>query len=812
VGAALLAGAGLALSLPLAEARPMAAGTPTLAVGATWTTIEAGQGGPLPRLEADWESRMFWDLRALVAAGGREVDWSVVEPAEAGLTAEARHFAADRALCAAAAGTDGRHLGCELFRSADNGPGGPRVLWSSLDPDLAAPQAAASADRSAPDIDAGRRFAARERVPGGDRDVEGNAVAEGIVLVPAGPCEAVLLREVIRGMGAPRLRYRFLTRSGLAAATIEGPLRGSDNGPFTPDRAALLAAISPLANNGQTIPYTALKNALTPGRTGVIQYSLGQTAPLASVDPGWTSVAAMIVPGATNVPYQPDPGDPSSAVVLPEVWDFTGLQAGVLDFRTVITLRNDLAGASCLQSCAVRDLSAAPPDGTWQEWLKIDRFTPAGAYWTRDVFLLNDNDTGANPSIDVPYVAQDELNVDDRTQICFQGSAGGANRLLRFFKFTGLTPASARMSVGDTWSSGAWTSCNDASGLRLTTASQCGSQCYPGCSSASPRARGLLGSGVGLADTVVEDGYVHVAAGNYIPALLMRQDTDLQAGLNFLGTCNLGTVRNRTFDYFWLQEHYGYLALVSAPTDTTGTLPPGDWSLLGNQTDRVDVTWGPFPPYQVEARACLAGTQVSWSLPADGSHPGATPGVSDWGYVVSWGAGDDPEALADWSLNPNHTPLPGEPGYLAAPAGLEPTSAVVTGWPGASIRATVVTALRYTDPDIGDIKPYRSAAFFKVVEDPARLDPAAFIVGGGVDPFVTRAGDDLQLAWPAVPRAVAYRLRVYDLHTRLEVACPSGLDCAPLLPQAIHVGGAAAAGDLAYRAFAVDPCGGASAN
>jgi hypothetical protein len=809
-GAALLAGAALMLMPPPAGARPIAAGRPTLAVGATWTTIESGRGRPLPLLKADWETRMFWDLRTLAAADGRKVKWTVLEPAAAGLAVEAGQVAADRAVCAATADPVGRTLGCELFRSADSGPGGPRVLWSSLDPGVAASHAAG--EGPAAEIGAGTRFAGRERASGQDLRVEGRAVAEGIVLVPAGPQEAVLLREVIRGTGAPRLRYRFLTRQGLAAATLEGPLRESNGAEFAPDRSALLFAVSPMANNGLTIPYTTLKSALTPGRTGVIQYSLAQTAPLVSVDPGWTSVAAMIAPGATNVPYQPDPGDPSSTVILPEVWDFAGVQAGVLDFRTVITLRNDLAGASCLESCAVRDLSAAPADGTWQEWLKIDRFTAAGAYWTRDVFLLNDNDTGADPSIDVPYVAQDELNVGDRTQICFQGSAGGTSRLLRFFKFTGPDPASARMSVGDTWASGAWTSCSDAAGLRLTLASVCGDQCYPGCSSVAPRARGMLGGGTGFADTIVEDGFVHVAAGNYMPALLMRQDTDLQAGRNLFGTCNLGTVRNRSFDYFWLQEHYGYLALVSAPTDTTGTLPPDDWSMLGNQTDRVDVTWGPFPPYQVEARACLAGTLVRWALPADGSHPGTAPGVGDWGYVVSWGAADDPETLADWSANPNHTPLPGEAGYLAAPPGLEPTSAVITGWPGASLNATVVTALRYLDPDIGDLRPYRSAAFFKVVENPARLDPAVFAVGDGVAPFVTRAGDDLQLAWPAVPGAVGYLVRVYDLDTRLEIACPAGLDCAPVAPQTTHAGGAVAAADFGYRVFALDPCGETSAN
>ena len=69
--------------------------------------------------------------------------------------------------------------------------------------------------------------------------------------------------------------------------------------------------------------------------------------------------------------------------------------------------------------------------------MKIDVFNPSGTRHTRDMFTLNDNDTGANPSIDVPFTAQDELDTDDRTQVCFQQSAGGAERFLKFFRFTG---------------------------------------------------------------------------------------------------------------------------------------------------------------------------------------------------------------------------------------------------------------------------------------------------------------------------------------------------------------------------------------
>jgi hypothetical protein len=625
-------------------------------------------------------------------------------------------------------------------------------------------------------------------------------IARGIALLPAGPREVGLFRETAGG----RRRYRFVAPAGATVALFDGPEPGAGEA-FAPDRAGVLlsavrtpAAPSPAAGpSGITVSYTTLHRALQPGRTGFLQYSSGQTLPLTTIDPAWTSVGAMITPGVAAQ------GD---------VWDFTGLRTASLDWRTFNTTRDDLAGASCPETCALRDLSTAPADGSWQEWLKIDHFNPTGSRATRDVFFLNDNDTGSNPSIDVPYVAQDELNTSDRTQICFDDSAGGASRFLRFFRFTGADPAHAVMGYGDTWTSGAWTSCNDTAGLRLTLASACGDSCYPDCNSVVPRARGMLGSGAGFRATIVEDGYVHVPSGNYLPALLLRQDTDLQAGRNLLGTCNLGTTRERSFDYFWVQERYGLLALVSAPTDATGTLPPDDWSSVGNVTDRVDVTWGPYPPYQMESHACLAGTQVRWSLPADGSNLGASPGVTDYGYVVSWGQNADPEALADWTANPNHTPLPGEAGYLAAPAGAEPTSFVVTAWPTTPIDATVTTALHYTDPDLADTRAYRSAAFFEVTQDPARLDPATFVVGDGVAPFVAVSGADLALSWPAAPGVTSYRLRVYDLATKQEIACPAGLDCAPSSPQATHAGAAIGGGNLGYRAFAVDACGGVSSN
>jgi hypothetical protein len=712
--------------------------------------VEVAGARPLPAFEAGWETRTFWDLRGL------------------------------------AAGNAG------------------------------APRASTSAEHAVAGLAAA--------VPGSERNV-----AEGIVLLPAGPREARLVRELVApaapGAGRAaasaglRVRYRFVSRDGATVARLEGAPPGPD-GRFHPDHAALLLANAPdgsklapaeaPAPNGMTIAYAKLHAALQPGRVGFLQYTVsGQNVPLTSVHPGWTSVQAMIATDQANVPYQPDPGDPDSSVVLPEVWDFTGLAAPVLERRTFNTTRDDVAGASCPEVCAVRDLSAAPADGSWQSWLKIDRYDGGGARLTRDLFFLNDNDTGADPSIDVPYLVFDELNSSDRTQICFDDSAGGAARLLRFFKFTGVSPATAQLRAGDTWTSGLWTSCSDAAGLRLTLASACGDACYPDCG-IPPRARGMLGLGAGFRATIVEDGFVHVAAGNYVPALLLRQDTDLQAGRNLLGVCNLGTTRERSFDYFWVQEHYGLLALVSAPTDATGTLPPDDWSSIGNVTDHVDVTWGPYPPYQMEARACLDGTRVSWSLPADGSNLTGAPGISDWGYVVSWGSGGDAESLADWSANPNHTPLPGEAGFLAAPPGAEPTSFVIPGWAGSAIDATVTTALRYSDPDLADIKPYRSAAFFKVTESPARLDPAVFRIGQAVTAFVSLAGSDIALSWPAVPGAAGYRLRVFDLQTKQEIPCPAGLDCSPISPSAIHNGAALTSNGYGYVALAIDPCGAAS--
>jgi hypothetical protein len=734
------------------------------------------------------------------------VERVVMRPEEAGMASAAGRLGADRALCSFDTESR-RRLGCRLFRSAETDAAGPRFLGS----DLAAPRSRVDA------IEVGSRFRTDASL---GASAEWVAVAEGIAVIPGGPREAVLLREIVREPKGETLRYRFLSRTGIEVALVEGP-RPTPGETFRPAKEELLASATPFAAGPVQIPYTSLHRALAPGATGFLQYSfVGTTAtpttPLSSLISAWTTVPSMISIDQTSVSYQPDPGDPSSQTVLPKVWDFTALQTGNLSYRTFNTTRDDTGWDTCLESCSVKNQTAAPPDGSWQGYLKIDTFNPNGSVLTRDLFLLNDNDTGADPSIDVPYVAFDELDAMDREQICFDDSAGGANRLLRFLKFRGASPSVAVMSVGDpAWSSGAWTNCNNTSGLFLTVASTCGNQCYPGCSAAAtPRARGMLDTtaGTGFRMTVLDEGYVHVPAGNFVPALLLRQDTDIQAGVSLFGTCNIGTTRNRAFDYFWVSDAYGLLASVSSPTDTTGTLPPADWSSIGNVTDGGDFTWGPYPPWQISAQACLTGTKIGWSLPADGSNLAGNPGIADYGYVVSWGSQTDPNALVDWTTNPNHTPLPGQAGYLAAPAGGEPTSSIVTGWGGASVNATVVTTLRYTDPSAGDQRTYKSAAFYKVTENPASLDAATFHVGQAVAPFVGKSGADLQLAWPAIAGAASYHIRVWNLATRLEIACPSGLDCHPSGASTTHSGGAADAVGYGYRVTAVDACGGESSD
>jgi hypothetical protein len=798
-----------------ALASPVEVRAPDLPIGSTWTVIELAQESWRPIAIESWETRTYWDLRP-PAGSGRLVERVVMRPAEAGLGAPAGRSGADRALCSFEK-VSRLPLGCRLFRDAELDAAGPRFLGSDL-ADAGEGADVGAAPRARVDaIEVGSRFSTEASL---GVAVESSAVAEGIVVVPGGPREAVLVRELVTAPSGQVLRYRFLSRSGLEVALFEGGLPAPGE-LFRPVREELLASATAFASGPIQIPYTSLHKALAPGATGFLQYSfVGTTAvpttPLSSLTAGWTSIPSMISIDQTNVSYLPDPGDPSSLDVLPKVWDFTALQTGTLAYRTFNSTRDDTVWDTCLETCSLKNQTAAPPDGTWQGYLKIDTFNPNGTVLTRDLFLLNDNDSGADPSIDVPFVTFDELNALDRDQICFDDSAGGANRLLRFLKFRGASPSVAMMSVGDpAWNSGGWTSCSNSSGLFLTVASTCGNQCYPGCSAAAtPRARGMLDTtaGTGFRMTVLDDGYVHVPAGNFVPALLLRQDTDIQAGVNLFGTCNIGTTRNRAFDYFWVSDAYGLLASVSSPTDTTGTLPPGDWSSIGNVTDGGDFTWGPYPPWQISAQACLAGTKISWSLPADGSNLAGSPGVADYGYVVSWGNQTNPNALADWTTNPNHSPLPGQAGYLVAPAGSEPTSSVITGWGGPSINATVVTALRYTDPSAADQRTYRSTAFYKVTMNPASLTAATFRIGLAVAPFVAKGGVDLQLSWPAVAGAASYRVRVWDLGTRLEIACPSGLDCHPTGATTTHSGGTTAVSSYGYRVTAVDACGAESAD
>ena len=772
----------------------------TLEEGSSWTVLAVSRADDPGWIGTIDERGTYWDLRPSRAAV-RLVRYRVMLPQDAGLSRQAEEVGADRALCATAE-EDGAPLGCSLFRDAERRAAGPAPRWSSAPDEPVLLRSTLSAETG---LEVGVEYEeVWRRADGSQFEVHGRAVAEGVALLPAGPHEVVLLRE----SAGSRLRYRFLTVTGEVVAWLEGP-RPEPGQSFRPERGELRA--SPAASNGITIPYTSLSGALVPGRLGFLQYSQETAVSLSALNPDWTDVPHMLSIDATGVSYQPDPTNPASAQTLPEVWDFTGLVKNAIPYRTFNTIRSGLAGNVCRENCAVYNPGPNPPDGTWQAFLKIDNYQPGGAFLTRDIFDLNDNDTGANPSIDVPYVAQNESNVDNgRTQICFQQSAGGVNRLLRFFRFFGATPATATMKMGDTWSSGNWTECDNDHGLKLTASSLCDNACWPQCGTVNPRARGLLGGGVGIRSTVVEDGWVHVAAGNYLPALLLQQETDIEAGIDLFGVCTLSPQRNHAFDYFWLHEDYGLLALVSSPENDA--IEAQDWSVVSNQTDGADFTWGPFPPWQFSAAACLSGTKISWALPADGSNLTGSPGVSQYGYVVGWGSLTDPDDLADFTLNPNHTPLPGQAGYLIAPAGGEPTSKLVTGWGGPSLNATVVTALRYTDPDVADQKTYYSPAFYKVSANPAVLNPATFKVGQSVAPFVSKNGANLKLAWPVVAGALSYHLRVWNLDTGLEIACPAGLDCHPLLPQATHVGATTTKANYGYRAFAVDPCGAESAD
>ena len=796
-----------------AQAEAVRARTPQVNLDAEWTYL-VERGDELPAVAVGWETRTFWDLRPFSSKDSTVVQWKVSLPKAVGLAVEAFNLGADRALCAGERArsetqAQARPLGCMLFASSDTGPLGPRWRWhdlTTLDEPLFPPWEDAEEGNVPEALEVGDRLSSERW--------NGYAVGEGVALLPSGPREVIVVREDERrdeqadSDEVPRRRLRFLDRRGGTVALLEGFAPGPGSA-FRPDRAETLAGGAIDANDGIELPYTDFHNALTPGSTGVMQWAVRGTTPLTSLHPAWTSAGEMISIDEFDVLYQPDPGDPASEETLPEVWDWTGLLEANLTFRRMVTVRDDITGSApaCPESCAVRDQSANPADGTWQSYLKMDYYS-GGALFTRDIFALNDNDTGANPTIDVSYLSQDEMNTDDWTQICFSQSAGGAMRLFRFLRFSGPDPDTATMKVGESWYSGNWTECDDSNGLNLTTASQCDPLCWPQCNDTDPRGRGLLAANAGFLVSTIEDGWVHVPAGNYIPTILIRQDTDLELGIDFLfGVCNLGDQINHSFDYYWLHEDYGLLGRVSAPAEDGHTMTPEDWSVLGNNADNAEFTWGPYPPYQTEAFACLSGTKVNWSLPADGSNLTGEPGIAQTGYVVSWGDETDPDLLGDWDTNPNRTPLPGEAGYLLSEPGSEVSSYVIDSWQGASINLTVTAGLTYTDPEYGDVLSYSSAALYKVTRNPARLDPATFRVSNNIDPFVTKQGSDLLLEWPPVDGADHYRVLVFDLTTQMEIPCPAGMDCLPIDPRTIHPGGATDGNQYGYRVVAVDPCG-----
>jgi len=629
------------LSSGPAVAQGVHVGAPTYTPGAQWSVVELDEPSLLPVFERGWQRSTFWDLRP-VKGQGRLVRWFVVQPDAVGLKSIAENTGTDTALCAREFPA-GRQIGCRLIAIDKTGPTGPRAAWSSLPGDTTSPLRVQTQLEPGQVLVAGAKFTDLWLDDDGVvQTIDGVALAEGIALTPAGPAEVVLLRETASGRGGTRTIFRFVSENGRTIAEFDAELG-------IPVRGWVLAEADRLADDGLEIAYEKLSSSLTAGTIGFLQYSMDFAGvnclndsdcglanalcvggscrvPLSNLRSDWTTISDAISIDQTNVPYLPDPTDGSTAQTLPDVWEFATLNTSNLQQRTFNTIRDDTFWSGCLESCALKDQSATPPDGTWQAYLKIDNYNSAGTFVTRDIFEFNDNDTGADPSIDVPFIVQDQANASDRTQICFDDAGGDpASRLLNFFQFTGPDPSTAVLGVGDMWGSGNWTSCNDSSGLHLSLASVCGDACYPSCpdSIASPRARGLFGAGVGLRGSIAEDGYMHVAAGNYVPALLLLQETDLEAGGNLFGTCNISTTRLRGIDWFWLHERYGLLALISGPNDDgtngCGLIQPDDWSCFGNRSDGADFTWGPFPPYQISAEACLNGTKIDWALPADGS-------------------------------------------------------------------------------------------------------------------------------------------------------------------------------------------------
>ncbi|NIM00234.1 MAG: hypothetical protein GTN89_04940, partial [Acidobacteria bacterium] len=441
---------------------------PRYTPGAEWTVIELDDPSGLPRFGKGWQRSTFWDLRPV--SGGTEIRWTVDLPRHAGLEAPAEDTGADLTLCAVRTDDD-TSIGCRLIASDRVGPTGPRALWSSLPGETSAGLRVLTSLKPEQVLIAGDRFTDRW-LDGGDatKTIDGVALAEGIALTPAGPAEVVLLREVVSSRDTTQTRFRFVEENGRTVAVFE-----TESG--APVRGSVLAEADRLADDGLTIGYEKLSASLTPGSIGFLQYSMSFTgvncladvdcssanaicigadpvavppvpgscrAPLSDLRAGWTGIADAIGIDQTNLPYQPDPDDPTTAQNLPEVWEFATLNTANLQQRTFNTIRNDTGWNTCLETCAVRDVTATPPDGTWQAYLKIDNYDESGSFVTRDLFMFNDNDTGADPSIDVPFVVQDQANASDRSQICFEQSGGNsADRLLEFFQFTGPDPASA---------------------------------------------------------------------------------------------------------------------------------------------------------------------------------------------------------------------------------------------------------------------------------------------------------------------------------------------------------------------------------
>ena len=195
--------------------------------------------------------------------------------------------------------------------------------------------------------------------------------------------------RVGRRGGGDRRRSGWASRGGARARDRQGaerralalpvPLADRDRGrgslrPGVPPPASrsgrcreelLASAIAARRRRGPD-PYTSLHQALAPGATGFLQYSfVGTTAvpttPLSSVVPAWTTVPSMISIDQTSVSYQPDPTDPSTQDVLPKVWDFTALQTGNPRLPHVQhDARRHGRGDTCLQSCSVKNQTAAP--------------------------------------------------------------------------------------------------------------------------------------------------------------------------------------------------------------------------------------------------------------------------------------------------------------------------------------------------------------------------------------------------------------------------------------------------------------------